>query len=119
MDMNAQLLEERLINFAVMALNLTDELPKTYAGKHLGEQLTRSAISPALNYGEAQNAESPKSFTYKVKHCLKELKETQINLKIIERKAMLKPLSVNQTLQECNELVAIFTAIVKKRNAIL
>jgi len=68
-------LEERLINFAVLIIKITNELANTKAGNHLGGQLIRSGTSPALNYGEAQSAESRKDFVHKIKVVLKELRE--------------------------------------------
>ncbi|MEM6317515.1 MAG: hypothetical protein AAF960_07580 [Bacteroidota bacterium] len=44
-----------------------------------------------------------------MKLCLKELRESQICLKIIDRKPLVEGRIVKVTLQECNELVAIFT----------
>jgi four helix bundle protein len=109
-------LEERLIAFSVMALEITERLPQ--GARHLARQLERSATSPALNYGEAQSAESPKDFLHVIKRCLKELRESQICLRIIKRKPFVEPDIVNPVLQESSELVAIFTASVetKKRN---
>jgi len=60
-------LEERLIDFAVSAIEMAESLPPTTAGKHLGGQLIRSSSSMALNYAEAQGAESRKDFKHKVK----------------------------------------------------
>ena len=40
--------------------------------------------SAALNYGETQGAESKKDFVHKMKICLKELRESQVNLQIIK-----------------------------------
>ena len=51
-------LENRLIEFAVAIIKLTESLPSTRAGKHIGGQLLRSGTCPASNYGEAQGAES-------------------------------------------------------------
>lgn len=51
-------LEDRLIEFAVRVIDLAETLPKTFAGKHIGSQIIRSGSAPALNYGEAQAAES-------------------------------------------------------------
>ncbi len=107
-------LEERLINFSVQVLNLAEQLPNTYAGKHLAGQLIRSGTAPALNYGEAQGAESRNDFIHKMKVCLKELRETQICLKIIQRKPMLESEDLESIIGECNQLVAIFTSSVKK-----
>src|SRR4030067_2570757 len=78
-------LEERLIDFAVKIISLTASMPKTTAGNHLSKQLCRSGISPALNYGEAQSAESINDFIHKMRICLKELRESHIAIKIILR----------------------------------
>jgi four helix bundle protein len=107
-------LEDRLILFSVMVLKLADQLPNTYAGRHLSGQITRSATSPALNYGEAQAAESRADFTHKLKICHKELRETQICLKIIIQSNLIKPDLGAPVLKECGELVAIFTATIDK-----
>ncbi len=106
-------LEERLINFAVMVIKLTTHFPDSQIGRHLGGQLNRSSTAPALNYGEAQSAESPADFLHKLRICLKELRESQINLKIAQRSGLLKDEIATPALHECNQLVAIFTASVK------
>lgn len=103
-------LEERLVNFAVLIIDLVGKLPSNYAGKHFGNQLLRSGSSPALNYGEAQAAESDADFIHKMKVCLKELRESQVCLKIITRKPLLVDVVVDKALKETGELVAIFTA---------
>jgi len=51
--------------------------------------LVRSGTSSALNYGEAQSGESRKNFIHKIKIVLKELRETIICLKIINRTRLL------------------------------
>lgn len=81
-------LEERLIDFAVMIIDLEEGLPSTKAANHLGGQLLRSGTSPALNYGEAQAAESKKDFVHKIKIVLKELRESHICIRIMEKKGM-------------------------------
>ena len=106
-------LEERLIDFVVIVLDLVEKLPKNYVGNYYGNQLIRSSGSSALNYGEAQAAESDKDFLHKVKVVLKEMRESQINLKIIERKPLLDIKIVEPALDECSQLVAIFTTIAK------
>lgn len=106
-------LEERLIDFAVMVITLVGKLPNTYAGRHFGNQLLRSGSSPALNYAEAQAAESDADFVHKMKVCLKELRESQVCLKIIKRKPLLVDEIVDIALKEAGELVAIFTSSVE------
>ena len=88
--MNKLELEERLIDFAVLIIEISGELPKTNIGLHLSGQLVRSGTSPALNYGEAQSAESRKDFIHKIKIVLKELRETLVCLKIIYKVKLYK-----------------------------
>ena len=52
-------LQDRLIDYAVRIINLSEALPNTKVGKHVSSQMLRSGTSPAPNYGEAQSAESP------------------------------------------------------------
>src|SRR5689334_23527761 len=83
-------LEERLIDFAVRIIKLSARLPDTPAGKHISGQILRSGTSPAPNYGEARGAESHADFVHKLGIVLKELNETSIWLRIIERSELLK-----------------------------
>jgi len=103
-------LEERLIDFAVRIVKLSSCLPKTPAGKHIAGQILRSGTSPAPNYGEARGAESHADFVHKARIVLKELNETSIWLRMIERSCILKPELLTEIIQENNELCRIFTA---------
>jgi len=100
-------LEDRLIDFAVMALDVAEKLPETPAGNHVAGPLTRSGTSPAANYGEVQGAESRKDFIHKFGIVLKELKESRIWLKLIKRKGYLIAEVVDPVLNECIELIQI------------
>jgi len=44
-------LEERMINFSVLIIEITNEIPNTKAGNHLSGQLVRCGTSVSLNYG--------------------------------------------------------------------
>jgi four helix bundle protein len=113
-------LEDRLIDFAISISDVVEALPNTKLGNHIGNQLIRCGTSPALNNGEAQSAESTNDFIHKLKVMLKELRETRICLKIIIRKPLLEPGSVEDVLKENNELLAIFiksVETVQKRNS--
>ncbi len=101
-------LQDRLIDFSVNLIRILDRLPNTIIGKHLKGQLTRSCTSPALNYGEACDAESRKDFIHKIKIVLKELRETFVGVTIIKRLHLLDLSQVNALLKECDELIAIF-----------
>lgn len=102
-------LEERLIKFAVLIIEIAEGLPYTLAGKHLAGQMVRSGTSPALNYGEATSAESRKDFVHKIKIVLKELKETRVALKILKLSEMYpNKEKLEYAINESNELIAIF-----------
>ena len=82
----AQELEDRLIDFASRIIDVVEALPKGPIARHLGGQVVRSGTSPALNYGEARGAESSSDFVHKLRICLKELRETFICIKIINKR---------------------------------
>ena len=102
-------LEERLLNYAAMIIQIVERLPKTRAGSHIGGQLIRSGTSPLANHAEAQAAESQKDFIHKLRLCLKELRESYRWLHLIERVALVQSQSDMKTaLEEADELIRIF-----------
>lgn len=102
-------LEDRLIVFVIDIIRLSDGVKPSVGGKNLAEQIVRSSSSTALNYGEAQSAESPKDFVHKLGICLKEMREIFINLRIIDgAKLHADQQLLAQLKAECNELIAIF-----------
>ncbi|HKI44004.1 MAG TPA: four helix bundle protein [Balneolales bacterium] len=115
--MNKFELEERLIDFAVSIVEITNELPDTKAGNHLAGQLVRSGTAPDLNYGEAQSGESRKDFVHKIKIVLKELRETFVCLNIINRAKLYSGkrgnTNIQKALDENNELISIFVRSVE------
>ena len=120
MSKDAYDLENRLIGFAVRVIRVAQSLPKSETGKHIAGQILRSGTSPAPNYGEAQGAESRSDFIHKMRICLKELRETKVWLRMIERANLLKAEDLGALLGENDELIAIFatsikTAVKKKR----
>jgi four helix bundle protein len=115
--MNKSDLEDRLINFSVLILEISDEIPYKKTGNHLSGQLIRSGTSASLNYGEAQSGESRKVFIHKIKIILivlKELRETCICLKIIKRAKLYKVKDkIEKALNENDELISIFVKSVE------
>lgn len=106
-------LEERLIEFAVRIVKLSASLPKTPAGKHISGQILRSGTSPAPNYGEARGAESHADFVHKLRIVFKELNETSIWLRIIERSQLLRGSLLGNIIEENTQLCRIFAASLK------
>lgn len=108
-NMTPRELEDRLIVFAVNIIRLSDGIKPSVGVRNLSEQIVRSSSFTALNYSEAQSAESPKDFVHKLGICLKETRETFINLRIIDgAKLYADQRLLEQLKTECNELISIF-----------
>jgi four helix bundle protein len=117
--MNNKELEERLIAFAVSIITLVEAMPNTRSATHLAGQLLRTGTSPALNYAEAQSGESKRDFIHKIKIVLKELRETLVCLKLVQRARLYNSDEhMEWALKEGNELIAIFvkSTITAERN---
>jgi len=108
----ADLLEERLIDFASKVIQFSTELPKTPAGRHIALQLLRSGTSTAPNYAEARGAESRADFIHKLGIVQKELNETSVWLRILVRTVAEKKENIVAILAENQELARIITASV-------
>lgn len=102
-------LEGRLVAFAIKISTLVESLPTTVSVRNITSQLIRSGTSPALNYGEAQSAESSSDFIHKMKIALKELRESYIALRILNQIVVQEQEGlITSCLVECNELISIF-----------
>ncbi len=101
-------LEDRLISFACLCLEVCDLLPNSKSGQNLEYQLSKSSTASALIYGEAQAAESKADFLHKMKMVLKEIRETRVNLKIIQQKPVIQSAKVDIAMSEAGQLMAIF-----------
>lgn len=115
-EMNANQLEERLIDFGVRISYLCRKLPtaKYFDAKHVAGQLLRAGTHAGFHYPEARAAESQKDFQHKLKVLLKELRESRAELKYVERMQYFTPGKVKPLIDESSELIAIFTATTKK-----
>ncbi|MEO0037100.1 MAG: hypothetical protein RIQ59_311 [Bacteroidota bacterium] len=107
-------LEDRLIQFSVDIILMCNKIENSFTSEHLAKQLIRSATSSALNYGEARSGESTNDFLHKMKICLKELRESFINLKIQKGAELISDVDLlNKLLKENDELISIFVASIK------
>ena len=107
-------LEDRLLEFSVAVIKVVEQIPNTRTGNHISGQLLRSGTSPYPNHGEAQAAESPKDFIHKLRISLKELRETQRWLKLIQRIPLIdNKEQMNSLLAETEELIRIFVTSIK------
>ena len=103
-------LQERLIGYSVLILEIINSLPDNKATNHLANQMIRSGTAPCLMYGEAQSSESRKDFIHKMRLPLKELRETYNCLRILSKmKCQEMPNEgLIKAINETDELIAIF-----------
>ena len=107
-------LEERLLEYSVKIIKIVEDLPNTKIGNHVASQLLRSGTSPYPNHGEAQAAASPKDFIHKLRISLKELRESQRWLKLIQHLPLIEsPESLYELIEETEELIKIFVTSIK------
>jgi four helix bundle protein len=106
--------EERLLEYSVRIIKTVEQLLNNRTGCHIAGRLLRSGTSPYPNHGEAQAAESSKDFIHKMRICLKELRESERWLKLIQRVPLVKPPErMNDILQETVELIKIFVSSIR------
>ena len=108
---------ERLIRFGVAALQLGNELPKTPAGRHMADQLMRSATAGAPNYAEARSGESIRDFIHKLGIVRKELNESLVWLRMLNEAGMGETEQLQTLVGECDELCRIISASKKTAEA--
>ena len=107
-------LRERTKAFALRVIRMFTALPKSTEAQVLGRQVLRSGTSVGANYREAWRARSKAEFIAKLGDCLKELDETTYWLELLTESHILPPEKLSGLCDECNQLIAIFTASVKK-----
>ncbi|MEO0077913.1 MAG: four helix bundle protein [candidate division WOR-3 bacterium] len=98
-------LGERLLTFATGCLKLTDRMARTASARHISSQVIRSATSAGANYQEARGAESRADFVHKLQVVLKELRETQYWLMLVQRAGLAPAGALAPLLTEADELI--------------
>jgi len=108
-------LAERTFTFACDVVTYCRELSKEPGVvRHIAWQLAEAATSVAANYQEAKAAYSRREFAAKTSVSLKEVRESDMWLRVVIT-CELGPREASTRLQrESNELVAIFTASMRK-----
>lgn len=109
-------LEDRTLNFAKQIIELVNKLTKTLTNIEISRQLVRSAGSVGANYIEANESLSKKDFVMRIKICRKEAKESRYWLKLINFDKDFEKRQ-EDLIQEANELMKIFGAILEKTNS--
>jgi len=107
-------LEERLFSFAIQAIKFTRSLPSSPEYSVIKYQLTKSATSSGANYEEAQAGSSKADFTNKVRIVLREMRESNYWLRIINGIYDTENHELTTLIQESKELKLILGSIVQK-----
>lgn len=108
-------LEDRTLNFTRNVICLINKVPKSIANGEISKQLVRSAGSVGANYIEANESLSKKDFVMRIKICRKEAKESRYWLRLIHCNNGIID-EQKQLIQESQELMKIFGAILEKTN---
>jgi len=109
---------ERTFQFAVSIVEFYKRLDgKRGATRTLRGQLLRSATSIGANVEEAQGGQSRADFISKYAIARKEARETHYWLRLLAATGHATAEETTPLIQECNELIAILTAIIKKTEA--
>lgn len=114
MKSDANDLRDRTKKFALRVVRLYSNLPKTTEAQVMGKQVLRSGTSVGANYREACRARSNAEFIAKLGDCLKELDESSYWFELLAESGTSTSAHLEDMQKECNELLAIFTAISKK-----
>ena len=105
-------LSERLLDYGVRVMKLVEAMPRTLAGRRIGDQLLRSGISVGAHYQEARAAESTDDFVHKLQIALKELRESHYWLQLLQRAQTVKPELLTGLIDEASQLRAILSKAV-------
>ena len=108
--MNRLELEKRTKLFALRIIKFAATLPADRVGDVIKYQLVKAGTSIGANYREANRAESRNDFIHKIDIVEKEASECQYWLELCDEARFGDAKQLVWLLQECGELLAIFTS---------
>lgn len=104
-------IHDRVFNWVIKALTLLDKVPYSVRNQIIVKQLTRSVTSTGANDQEADGASSVNDFIFKYELTKREAKESHYWLRIL--KSIMPKLEINDLIEEADQLIKIFSAIIK------
>lgn len=105
---------KRCFLFAVRIVEICKELGDTCSvSRTLSTHLVRAGTSIGANVEEAQAAQSKPDFVAKMSIAFKEARETHYCLRLLSETGLLQKNIAAETADECNQLIAILTTIIK------
>ncbi|MEW2920536.1 four helix bundle protein [Muricauda sp. ANG21] len=108
-------LEERFVDLVASIASFCQDLSNDFTGQYYGNQLLRSAGGAALNFGEAQGTNTDKDYVHRATISLRELKESRVNLKILNRINYGNKEKRIGLLDEVEQLIKITATIIKNK----
>src|SRR5205809_2714880 len=107
-------LRDRTRHFALPVVEMLSVIPKTTEAQVLGKRMLRSGTSVGANYREAYRGRSKAEFIAKCGDSLRELEETGYWLELLRDAGIATAEELQILRAECDELTAIFVAILKR-----
>ena len=109
-------LDKRLLSFSIAVILFLRKLPNTEEYTVIKHQLIKASTSAGANYEESQGASSKADFTNKVRISLKEIREANYWLKVINGILIKNELNgeLEMLIDESQELKNILGAICTK-----
>jgi len=108
-------LGERLFEFAVAVIVFVKTLPNTSENKIIRYQLVKSSSSSGANYEESQAGSSKADFSNKIRISLREMRESNYWLRLVQRTEPSVDKEQNiYLIKESAELMRILGSIVQK-----
>ncbi|MDP2038639.1 MAG: four helix bundle protein [Ignavibacteria bacterium] len=110
---------EKSFSFGVRVVKFySSKIKINYHNKDLFRQLLRSGTSIGANITEAQEAASKKDFINKLAIALKEAKETEYWLKLLNQSSVIEDSEFTDLYNHCQELIRLLVSILKKLKAV-
>ena len=110
-------LDARLLQYGARIIKLVEALPKTLVCRRIGDQLLRSGMAVGANYEEAQGAESRVDFSHKLQIALKDLRESNYWLRLLEVSGKMPLNRLADIIDESTELRAVLSKAVATTKA--
>ena len=106
-------LKDRTKSFALGAIRLVEELPRSRSANVIGYQLLRASTSVAANYRSVCRARSRRDFIAKMGIVEEEADEAQFWLELVTDSGLLDAARVLQLREEASQLVAIAVSSIR------
>ena len=106
-------IEDRLLNFAVEIIRLSQNMRKEYREYALANQVLRSGTSIGANYEEACGAITKADYIAKISISLKEARETRYWIKLFHQSEYIDNPTFEKLHKECTSIINILGKVMR------